>query len=447
MKGKAQIFKAVIVSAMFSFMTSVSAFSEAQKVICKIEMDRSVLPSDSAQRAVVKVTLVAPKTVKGDNEKIPANLAIVIDSSDSMQGEKLEKTKEYATQLIKKLSREDRFSVVNYGDSAETVIPNRQAQITDKEVRQIQQIKGGGNAALFAGLNQGATEVRKNLSENYVNRIILLSDGIANVGPNGANDLGRIGVSFAKEGITVTTIGIGTEYNEELMAKLSQGGDGNSYFVKTVDELPAVLESELVDITSVTAKDVKLEIKFNNGIKPVRVIGRTGAIENGIVKIAFKQLYSNQEKYVLIESDIEPHADKQVFKAVLAKAVYKDTLTSRLQESDNSMDIQFSSSIKDVDASVNGVVQREYNINLYAEEQQAALDYVKSGEKEKASKVMKTSSVRLKDAGEKLNDEVLIDNSVKAQQAAEQVDDGFSAEKRKEMQIESYKTINQQKSK
>mgnify|MGYP003380095548 CR=1 FL=1 len=78
-----------------------------------------------------------------------------------------------------------------------------------------------GSTPLFAGVSQGAPELRKFLDKNRVNRVILLSDGQANVGPSSPNELGRLGLSLGKEGIAVTTIGLGLGYNEDLMAPVS----------------------------------------------------------------------------------------------------------------------------------------------------------------------------------------------------------------------------------
>src|SRR5690606_9640008 len=92
--------------------------------------------------------------------------------------------------------------------------------------RGIQRLRAGGMTALFAGVVKGATEVRKFLSRDRVNRVILLSDGAANVGPASAGELGRLGTTLRKEGIAVTTVGLGLGYNEDLMVQLAQGSGG-----------------------------------------------------------------------------------------------------------------------------------------------------------------------------------------------------------------------------
>src|SRR5205085_8842601 len=116
-------------------------------------------------------------------------------------------------------------------------------------------IEAGGNTALHGGVSRGAAEIRRHLDDgHYVNRIILLSDGLANVGPSTPEELGRLGTSLMKEGISVTTIGLGLGFNEDLMTRLAQRSDGNTYFVESSADLPRIFAAELGDVLNVVAR-------------------------------------------------------------------------------------------------------------------------------------------------------------------------------------------------
>ena len=95
-------------------------------------------------------------------------------------------------------------------------------KVSDKKTifRAIRQIRADGSTALFGGVSKGAKEIRKFLSHKRVNRMVLLSDGLANVGPQSPSELGDLGSSLIEDGISVTTIGLGLGYNEDLMTKL-----------------------------------------------------------------------------------------------------------------------------------------------------------------------------------------------------------------------------------
>lgn len=87
----------------------------------------------------------------------------------------------------------------------------------------------GGGTALYAGVAQGASELREFLDPHRVNRIILLSDGQANKGPSSPSELGNLGAALISEGISVTTIGIGLGYNEDLMTQLAPRSDAPAF--------------------------------------------------------------------------------------------------------------------------------------------------------------------------------------------------------------------------
>ena len=177
----------------------------ARPVICRVELDKEVLRAGEDQTAVIKVSLetTAPKA----GERAPVNLAVVLDRSGSMRGDKLEKAKEAAITALRRLRSGDLFSLVTYDHRVKTIVPAQDAGNSASIERQIRKIRAGETTALFGGVSQGAAEIRKNLhDERYVHRVILLSDGLANVGPDSPEDLGRLGAALIKESISVTTV-------------------------------------------------------------------------------------------------------------------------------------------------------------------------------------------------------------------------------------------------
>lgn len=96
------------------------------------------------------------------------------------------------------------------------------------------------------------------------------------------------GAALIKEGISVTTIGVGTDYNEDLMTRLSQRSDGNSYFVESSPDLPQIFRTELGDVLSVVARKVKVMIKCPDGVRPLNIIGREGRIREHSAELFFK---------------------------------------------------------------------------------------------------------------------------------------------------------------
>ena len=179
-------------------------------------------------------------------------------------------------------------------------------KLSDKEavVQQIRRIEAGGSTALFAGVSKGADELRKFLDKNRVNRVILLSDGLANVGPQSPSELGSLGASLMKEGISVSTMGLGLDYNEDLMTKLAQNSGGNHSFIEQANDLARVFNQEFNDVLSVVAQEVAIDIRVAAGVRPVRVLNADAEINGQQVILQMNQLYSEQEKYVMLEVEV-----------------------------------------------------------------------------------------------------------------------------------------------
>ncbi|VTR24542.1 Mg-chelatase subunit ChlD [Serratia fonticola] len=136
------------------------------------------------------------------------------------------------------LNGNDTLSVVAYDSGVEVVIPATKVKDTKELINKINKsIEPRGMTALFAGVSKGIDQVSKHLDKEQVNRIVLLSDGQANVGPTSNSELAELAKLAAKKGIAITTIGIGDGYNEDLMTTIAGYSDGNHAFVEQSSDL------------------------------------------------------------------------------------------------------------------------------------------------------------------------------------------------------------------
>jgi Ca-activated chloride channel family protein len=414
------------------------------KVACRVELDRDVIPADRPHTAVLKVSLDAPAVEA--KARPPVNLAVVLDRSGSMSGDKLERAKDAAIAALRRLAPSDRFSLVMYDHNVETVVPATAASNLEEIEGRIRRIAAGGNTALFGGVSQGASEVRKNLGDaRYVNRIILLSDGLANVGPSSPDELGRLGHALIKEGISVTTVGVGTDYNEDLMTRLSQNSDGNAYFVKASDDLPRIFGAELGDVLSIVAKKVIVTIDCGEGVRPVTIVGRDGRIRGRTVELDLNQLYGGQQKYALIRVEIPAGEAGGSREVARARVSYENALSLAVEESAASVAARYSRDEREVTLSVNAAVEREVVVNLTAIAQDDAVALADKGKLKEAAQELKKSAEKLKQAADELKDAALSNRAEEvAQQAEEMEKRGLSSWFRKSLRTESYQERNQQ---
>lgn len=422
-----------------ALLTSAGA---TEPVTCQIELDRATLPAGASTRAVVKVTLDAP-TVPVKTDRPAVNLAIVLDRSGSMSGSKMEQAREAAVTALRRLGPKDVFSLVIYDNEIQTLISAQQVKNVDELEATIRGIQTGGGTALFGGVSQGASELRKFNNGDFVNRLILLSDGLANVGPSSPDELGRLGASLSKEGITVTTVGVGNDYNEDLMITMAQKSDGNSYFVENSDDLPRIFGAELGDVLSVVAQDVVLTVEFTDGCRPVRLIGREGLVRDHTVEVSLKQLYGGQQKYALIEVDVPTTEAGQTRRVATATCRYQSAIDKKAMVSTASAVAAFSAVAEEVVQSANIQVQGDLVKNYAAEAKEEAVRRADMGDKDGAAKVLRDESARIKS----ITVQYAVESPAPAELAteAEEVQaEGIAGDKRKAYKTGSYQEKNQQ---
>jgi Ca-activated chloride channel family protein len=270
-----------------------------------------------------------------------------------MSGKKIEHAKEAAIQAIDRLGTEDIVSVIAYDHTVTILVPA--TKVSDKATikQRIRQIQANGNTALFAGVSKGAAEIRKFHDKNRVNRVILLSDGKANSGPSSPKALGDLGASLIKEGISVTTLGLGEGYNEDLMDQLARRSDGNHTFIENPTQLARIFNAEFGDILSVVAQEVVIDIKCANGIRPIRVLNREAEISGQRIITHLNQLYSKQEKYLLVEVEVPSTQSERTREVANVEISYANMLTRTTDELASTLSVRFTESKEIVQSNTN----------------------------------------------------------------------------------------------
>lgn len=411
-------------------------------VKCRLELDRTVLPANQESPAVVKVTLDAPPPPK-QSERPPVNLCIVLDRSGSMSGRKMEKAKEAAVEALQRLGSQDLFSMVIYDHEVETIVPAQSAANTEHIIPRIRKISSRGNTALFGGVSQGASEIRKNLEGSYVHRLVLISDGLANVGPSSPEELGRLGASLVKENISVSTIGLGQGFNEDLMTTLAERSNGNTYFVESVKDLAQIFSSELGDVLSVVAKKVIVEIECEEGVTPVRLIGRDGRFTKNRVEVYLNQLYGGQERYALLEVKVPAANAKSQRPLARARIHYEDLNAQAIELQTAMVNVGFSEDPKAWEAGQNKTVQKIVAVNQAAEAKDEAIILYEQGKKVEALQVLRMNADNLS----QIDDEEAQQEAIALENDAQELEQkGLYNTLRKKFKTDSYQKRSQQKS-
>ena len=349
--------------------------------------ERKVLASDRPETAVVKVGLTGAALPAGERPAV--NLALVLDRSGSMQGDRIVRAREAAIAAVQRLDERDYVSVVVFDDRIDVLAGAQTASEANKAaiVEKLRTVEARGSTAIFGGVSAGASEIRKNLARKLVNRIVLLSDGEANVGPSSPEELGLLGASLVKEGVSVSTLGVGLGYNENLMAALATRSDGNTYFIENGDDVPRIFDAELGDAFQVAARDVKLSVRFRDA-HPVELIGRDGRIEDGVVTVDFNQIYSRQEKYVLVRTEFPVGKDGETREFAAAEVSWVLPGSDASGSAAATGSVAFSADAAKVKASADAKVLVQSVKTQNALRTQRALELNAAGRFEEASRLM-----------------------------------------------------------
>jgi len=359
----------------------------ADTVTVTVETDKPVALAGQKQTAYLRIGLTGcPAEIM--EKRTPVNVAIVIDKSGSMSGQKIEKAKEAAILALYRLKSSDIVSVVLYDSDVQILVPATKMTKRDDIIRSIRRINAGGSTALYAGVQNGAEELRKFMSRNRVNRIVLLSDGLANVGPDSPTALGTLGANLVDESISVTTIGLGLGYNEDLMTQLAYKSDGGHYFAETADELAGVFDHEFGRALSVVAQDVTIEIICGEQMRPVRLLGREGNIDGRTVHLEIQNIYSEHEKYAILEVEIPAQTRDKLRELASVKVNYQDMKSDTAINAAGICDIRFTDSKETVETAVNKRVLADAVEQIAIENNQRALALRDAGNITEAQQVL-----------------------------------------------------------
>jgi Ca-activated chloride channel family protein len=385
---------------------SVSTVGMAKTIELTAELDRPVLMADEEQTVYLRVGLRGcPSEIL--EQRAPVNVAIVIDKSGSMNsGGKIQAAKEAAILALHRLKSKDIVSVVLYDSDVEVLVPATRMTNRDRIIRKIRGINAGGSTALYAGVQTGAEELRKFLSNERVNRVVLLSDGLANVGPDSPGALGKLGADLIDEGISVTTIGLGHGYNEDLMSQLAYKSDGGHYFCEEADELAGVFDQEFGRALSVVAQKVIIEITCPKGMRPVRLLGREGSIKGQKITLDMNHIYSEHEKYVLLEVQT-PAYEKDTLNIADVNIRYVDMKSNTEEKQNAKIAAAMTRSRKVYDKRQNKVVYADVVEQIAIENNEKALALRDKGQVQQAQQILMDNSSYLRFNADKLESKKL----------------------------------------
>lgn len=343
-------------------------------------------------------------TDKAPTSRQPLNISFVFDKSGSMYGEKIDYSRIAAKAMVDQLGEQDTFSLVTFDTDVATLISPAFAVAKDAWKSRIDGIEPGSSTNIDGGLKVGYDEVQKNYKSSAINRVILMSDGEANVGITDAPTLGKRAAAFAGEGVSLTTIGVGTGFNESFMTTLATEGKGSFYFANTPEAAKQAFAGEVSALQRVVAKNVKLAINVAEGVKVLNVYGHTSKTEGQSLNVESNDLILGQSKVILLELQVPPGAEGATSAIANVKVDFDDVVNGGHKTALAEAKVGFTGDAAKRDAGMNSQIASSVIILQTASVLIRAADLLDQGQKAQAKaellqqyEIVSAKSVELKD--------------------------------------------------
>ncbi|MEH1952467.1 vWA domain-containing protein [Nostoc sp.] len=259
------------------------------------EFDQSILPAGSSLKTNI---LLRFRADIAESPRRNLNLSLVIDRSGSMAGAPLHHALKAAESVVDQLEPDDILSVVVYDDEVDSVVPPQ--AVTNKSAlkNSIRKVRAGGITNLSGGWLKGCEHVKTRLDPQKINRVLLLTDGHANMGIQDPKVLTATSGQKAEEGITTTTLGFAQGFNEDLLIGMARAATGNFYFIQSIDEATEVFSIELDSLRAVVGQNLKVTLELADGVSLVDTLSLAKVSQNdaGQAVLTLGELYEGEDK-------------------------------------------------------------------------------------------------------------------------------------------------------
>ena len=264
------------------------------------------------------------------------------------------------------------------------------------------------------------------------------------VGPRTPAELGELGAKLAGKGITVSTIGLGLHYNEDLMVQLARNSDGNHIFVEGSTDLAQVFQNEFDTVLSVVAQEIVIEVNTNKGIRPIRVLNGDAEIDGHRTIVKMNQLCSEQEKYILLEVEVPPGKVNQPRELAQVAVSYANMETKATDRLSSTLSVNFTESSAEVEKKTDVKASRVCVLQRANLANEKATQLRDQGDLKKAKQVLEDNARYLAENAAKLKCDTLKLRAEQNVSQAKHLDGSNWAANRKQMRRLQYQDATQQ---
>ncbi len=345
----------------------------------------------------------------GTTQRPNMGIALVVDRSGSMAGEKILQARRAAKELVTRLNNDDQISIITYSSDYSVDLPLTRIKGQRGRInRVIDEILDGGGTNLAGGLQAGIKSLRG--STAAARRVILLSDGNANQGITDPGAIARISREARQQGITVSSLGLGVDFNEDLMTLVAQSAGGGYYYARNASAIATAFEQELSGLVKLAARNVEVGLELAQGVTISEVYGYRTEMRRGRLVVPVGDMTGGERRRIMVKLNMEsaPTGQRAITNVVLS---YGSTTNGQEREHRASLSVGATDSDSQLARSERPAVVEAFEAAEAARIRQEAAFSFQSGNKGQAIQKLKRQIKRTRQRNTQLKSPFL-DNQV-----------------------------------
>jgi Ca-activated chloride channel family protein len=343
-------------------------------------------------------------------ERPPLNLSLVLDRSGSMADEgKIEYLRRAAKLAVDRLGNRDTLSIVEYDDAITLMWPARRVGNTSEVKAMIDRLDPRGSTNLTGGMMRGVDEAKDALdgparTGGTITRVILMSDGLANVGITDHGEIARLVRGAKHDGIRISAMGLGRDYDEDLMQSVAENGGGRYYYIEHPTQMARVFQEELGSMFDTVARDVEIRFSGTAVIRKVEVVGYDDARGTRETKRGLEDVFGGEKRAVLLRLEVAPPSSGRVDLGQVT-VNYKTAKGGQAKSFSQALAVDVSGDKATVERSRNKEASAQAALAESDRIQQEQVKLVQAGKHDQAKKNMTALARELEEKNKSLNDE------------------------------------------
>jgi Ca-activated chloride channel family protein len=357
------------------------------------------LVADEVPTQRVLELVVIPPSARASGGRPPLNLALVIDRSGSMSGDKIDNVRKAAAHVLDLLQEQDRVAIVAYDNTINVLSPSQHVtpQVRASLMSRILELTPGNTTNLCGGWLSGCEEIAQAAygARGQLNRALLLTDGLANVGITDLEVIGLHASQLLNKGIATSTFGVGLDFNEHLLEHMANQGGGRFYFIADSHAIPSIFVQEFQDLAAVTAQAVEVMLEIPTQVD-AKVLGSWRSEQNGPdLHLWLGDIPASQRREVYIRLLVPPQSGQigQIGQSSQAELAIQAHLSGRSEQGEllaasAQVTFQYAPRLQVAAAPVRQEVMQRFSQVEMADSATEALKLERAGQRQQASRLI-----------------------------------------------------------